>query len=735
VALAENSVDLKKKLSEKGVKMPRVGSGMNKYAQGNMRANEEGRSNQKVDLDLEEVADLLYTAKKRFRYGRTQESTNREEGIEDLKFLKGSQWSSADATSRAAEGRPCITENRLPTFANQITNDQRQNRPAINISPMGGKAGRKDAKILRGMIRAIERDCNADIAYDTGFASAVHNGWGFWRIRTEYESEDSFDMVIVIDPIENPMNVVADPTKRGLKKEWCFITEMVPREDFERDYPDADQMPWSEVGVSEADKDWITQEEIRVAEYYYTAFEKRDLVMLDNGFKGWEDELDDLVKQRIKNKSLDVVTRRSVQCTKIKWCKLTANEVLEERELDGQYIPVIECDGTRVNVNGKVSKKGIIRDAKGPQSMINYYKTLEAENVALQPKAPWIMEEGQVEGHEDKWRSANKRSFSYLLYKGTNIGGKAAPPPQRQPFAGPPAAILEAQKGNIEAMKAVTGIRFDATMSERMSDESGRAIRELNKNANLGAYHYIDNYGRALKETGAIMIDLIPHTYDTKRMVAVLDDAGADESVMINPNLTAGYGESQTTHPDGHQGVMKMFNPKVGRYQVTVTVGPSYATKRIEASASQMEFAKAMPMVASHVADLIAKNSDWEGAEEFATRLAKMLPPNLITPERSDMSPQIQALIQSLNGELQKAQQQMAAMAKELQDHDKDRDVMYEKIAKDFEAKMAGVMVKIEEVQAKKEATLAGTLGRAMQDIVSQVKNLEQSMKQERTGA
>jgi hypothetical protein len=740
VALAENSVDLKKKLSEKGVKMPRVGAGMNKYAEGPIKPNDTAKSNEpKVDLDEDEVADLLASAKKRFRYGRTTEATNRQEGIEDLKYLKGDQWSSADATSRAAEGRPCITENRLPTFANQITNDQRQNRPSINISPMGDKASRRDAKVLRGMIRAIERDCNADVAYDTGFASAVHNGWGYWRIRTEFEAEDSFDMVIVIDPIENPMNVVMDPNKRGLKKEWCFITEMIPRDEFEREYPDADQMPWSELGVGEQDRDWITQEEIRVAEYYYMDFKERELVLLDNGFKGWKDELDDLVKQRIKNGTVEIVSSRMVQCSKVKWCKLTASEVLEEQELDGQFIPVIECDGTRINVNGKISKKGIVRDAKGPQSMVNYYKTLEAENVALQPKAPWIMEEGQVEGHEDRWRNANKKAYSYLLYKGTNIGGKPAPPPMRQPFAGPPAAILEAQKGNIEALKAVTGIRFDATMSERMQDESGKAIRELNKNANLGAYHYIDNYGRALKETGAILIDIIPYTYDTKRIVSIVDEAGSDEAVMINPTMSQGYSESMQKHPDGHEGVMKMFNPKVGRYQVTVTVGPSYATKRTEASASQMEFAKAMPMVAAQVADLIAKNSDWEGADEFAQRLAKTLPPNLLTPERSDMSPQTQALLQSLQAEVQKAHQQIQAMAKELQDHDKDRGVMFEKIAKDFESKMALVAVKLEEVEAKRqaaaeqnatkrEANFQSIVGRKMADIATALKSFEQAL-------
>jgi hypothetical protein len=361
--------------------------------------------------------------------------------------------------------------------------------------------------------------------------------------------------------------------------------------------------------------------------------------------------------------------------------------------------------------------------------MLNFYTTLEAENVALQPKAPWIMEEGQIEGHEDKWKSANRKTFSYLLYKGTNIGGKPAPPPQRQPFQGPPAAILAAKSGNVEAMKAVTGIRFDATMSERMKDESGKAIRELNNNANLGAYHYIDNFGRALRNTGIVLCDLIPIVYDTKRIVSILDETGNEGRVMINPNMTKAHAEVIGNSPESDDPVkIKMFNPKIGRYQVTVTIGPSYATKRIEATESQMDFVRAMPMIGAQVADLIAKNSDWEGAEEFATRIARGLPPNLLAPSKDDMTPQIEALIGGLQQQIQQQTQQMQMMGKELQDRQKDRDVALEGISKSFEAKVLQIAQKMEETAAKKEAHVQSTIGRQLAEIAKSVQAYEQQL-------
>ena len=738
MAIAQNSSDQKRMRKDKGIGKPSIGPGMNKLPTANSKPDDdrtEAYGNK--ESDKEEDAEIIDAAKKRFKAGMKAEDSNRSEGAEDLKFLNGDQWSAADASARAADGRPCITENRLPTFANQITNDQRQNRPQIVISPLGDKAAKKDAKYLRGMIRAIERDSSADVAYDTGFASAVHNGWGYWRILTEYEGDKSFNQVITIKSVPNPFNVILDPgrTPFELNASWGIISEMMQKEDFEREYPGAAMMPWGELSQGQSERDWITETEIRVAEYFWLDHEERELVMYDNGHEGWEDELDDDLKARIKSGKVEELARRTVQVKKLKWAKITSLEVLEQCDMDGQYIPIIECLGTVINLNGRTVKKGIIRDAKAPQLMSNYYATLEAENVALQPKAPWIMEEGQVEGHESKWQQANKKSYSYLLYKATDVNGAPAPPPQRQAFQGPPAAILAAKQGCTEALKAVTGIRFDATMSERMQDESGRAIRELNNNANLGAYHYIDNFGRALRNTGIVLIDLIPIVYDTKRVVAMLDESGAEDRIMIDPNMMQPHKEVHDESGDNPNGKTKLFNPKIGRYQVTCTIGPSYATKRTEATDSIMKFMQAVPAAAPMIMDLVAQNADWEGAEMIASRLAKAVPANLVTPDREDMSPQIQGLLEGMEKQLQDQAQQMELMQKELTDRQKDRDVAlkgidssaevkYAEMAKRFEAVLVQTAQKMEDTAAKKEMHIQGTIGRQLAELAKAVQQI-----------
>jgi len=246
---------------------------------------------------------------------------------------------------------------------------------------------------------------------------------------------------------------------------------------------------------------------------------------------------------------------------------------------------------------------GVTRHAKDPQRMYNYWSTAETELIALAPKAPFIMEEGQVEGHERQWKNAHTKPYPYMLYKGVALGGKPAPPPSRQPFAGSPSGVVQAKAGATDDMKATTGIRFDATMSERVSDESGKALRELKRTSDIGSFHYIDNLARSLHYTGIILIDLIPKIYDRRRVVTILREDGTEEQVKIDPSMQQAMKDVPKGDPQQQggmsSGISKIFNPKVGDYSIPVTIGPSYATKRIESADSMMAFARSMPCFSS----------------------------------------------------------------------------------------------------------------------------------------
>src|SRR6185312_8066225 len=520
------------------IKMPRVDSAMNKLPPTDRGGGRGADNDDKRDHDADQ--ELLLSARKRFERCSSAESANRNNAEDDLRFLNGDQWSADVAAQRNTEKRPCLTFNKLKTFVHQITNDQRQNRPGINISPIGDQTDVEAAKMYSGLIRAIERDSEADIAYDTGFWNAASNGFGYWRVLTDYTDDTTFNQTLLIRRVRNPFTVYLDPDHMepdGSDARFAFVTEMMPREEFKERWPHAQPVAWDPYGNGDTFKEWIEKDRVRVAEYYEVEHDMADLVQLSNGHVGYKDELSENVQKQIKAGTLEILNERKSERARCMWRKITALEVLEETEVpSGGMIPIVKVIGDEVDVNGKVTYSSIVRDAKDPQRMYNYWRTTEAEVVALQPKAPFILEEGQVEGHEPQWQQANTKSFSYLLYKGTSVGGKPAPPPQRQPMIQAPTAILQAIQGAAQDMQATTGIRFDATIQERLYDESGKALREIRRVGDVGNFHYIDNFGRSLKYTGKLLLRMIPKVYDTKRVLNILREDGKEQAIMVDPN-------------------------------------------------------------------------------------------------------------------------------------------------------------------------------------------------------
>src|ERR1700678_172653 len=130
--------------------------------------------------------EFLQKAQDRFKLAAEAESENRRDSLDDLEFSIGNQWPMDIKAQRQLDGRPCLTINKLPQYILQVTNEQRQQRPAIQINPVGDGADVDTAEILQGTCRHIEVNSNADVAYDTGFDSMVRGGFGFWRIVTDY---------------------------------------------------------------------------------------------------------------------------------------------------------------------------------------------------------------------------------------------------------------------------------------------------------------------------------------------------------------------------------------------------------------------------------------------------------------------------------------------------------------------------------------------------------------------
>jgi len=586
------------------------------------------------------------------------DSNNRAEALDDVRFAAGDQWPVDVQNSRVLEARPCLTINKVDAYCRQIVNQIREQRPRIKCHGMNTQTDEKQAEIITGLCRHIELQSDADQAYLNAVDYAVRMGWGYIRIHTNYVKDDSFNQEIYIKPIENPFTVYFDPNSimaDGSDAERCLITTLIPKKTFSAMYPEAEiDSGFVSRGTGDVVGDWIQKEEIRIAEYWYTVRESVVLLQLSDGSSIYEDETD---KELIKELGIEIINKRDSVRKKIKWCKVTAMQVLEEGEWAGKYIPIVPVYGQSTIVQGKHKRFGLVRMAKDPQRMYNYWSTALTETVALAPKAKWLLAEGQDEGHENEWAQANIKAMPVLRYKQTDIDGRTAPPPVRQSPEQPPTGAMAAMQSMNLDLQAVIGI-FDPSQLPQ-GIQSGKAIAGQQAQSDMTNMHYYDNLTRSIRQVGRIILDLIPKIYDTERAMRIIGADGKPEIMTINERKM------------DEQGVNRILNDvTVGEYDVVMDTGPGYNTKRQEASDAMMQLFAAEPQLIQVAGDLLVRNMDFPGSDVIADRMAVNNPLAQLD-DMSDIPPAIQmklkqgqAQVQALTQQLQ----QMQLMVKQRQD-------------------------------------------------------------------
>lgn len=605
---------------------------------------------------------ILETAHSRFKIAEEYWNPIYQKAKEDIEFAQGDQWPSQVKAERERDGRPCLVVNKISQHVNQITNDQRQTRPAIKVSPVDDSADIETAKIRQGLIRHIEYDSNADTAYATGFEFAATGGFGSWRIITQYSSPSSFKLEAKIKQIKNPFSVYIDPFAKepdGSDAEYGFVFEDLSEDQYKAAYKGSDLAKGDNFSTFGKEKpSWMPSGSARVAEYFYKEHTDDTLLLLSDGTEVLKSELEEI---GLLPEGITITKDRKTTITKICWVKINGNEVLEKTIFPGSYIPLVPVFGKDIEIDGERTIKGIVRDAKDSSRMNNYYTSAETEAIALVPRAPFIIAEGQIEGYESIWDSANRRNYSYLPYKPTALNGAMVGAPQRNSIDTSTAAITQARMLASDDIKAVTGIH-DAALGARSNETSGVAIQRRSAQASTANFHFIDNLNRSIRHTGRILNEIIPTVYDAAQTVRIIGEEGEERIVRINEEFE-------------ENGKRVNYSMDVGKFDVTVDAGPSFQTKRQEAVASMMEFIKGAPQLAPNVMDLLVKNMDWPGASEIAERLKKMLPPNLQDQkEQPQVDPQVQQqmqaaqqMVEQLTGKLNELQQEKETKLIELE--------------------------------------------------------------------
>jgi hypothetical protein len=585
------------------------------------------------------------------------EAATRKLWKEDLRFANGDpdngyQWDDVMLKKRDLEFRPSLTINKVKQHNRQITNDARQNKPCIRVYPVDGGADKKTAEVFNGVIRHIEANSSADTAYDMAGEFAVDAGLGYWRVTTEYASDDSFDQEIFIKPVKNPLNVYLygynEPD--GSDATRGFVFDDMPKDQFEAAYPDCEPIGWPLDGGTS----WLTKDTIRVCEYFKIVEERDTLIAGPDGqtklLSVIKKEAEEGMGKEAGKAAVEALLAdpelrsRSVSVRKCKWYKVAGDKIIDRKDWAGKYIPIVRVIGDEIEIDGKVDRKGQTRSLKDAQRMYNFWTSSAVEFVALQGKQPYLAPAEAIAGNEAFWDNLNTQNNPYLPYNSVDGNGNPIPAPQRQQPPVMAQAYMQGMQIASEEMKMASG-QYDASMGAKSNETSGRAIMARQREGDKATFHFIDNVARSIRFTGKILVDLIPKIYDTARVLRILGEDGKEDEAQIDPQQQ----QSVVEQKDATGAVKEIYNPTVGRYDVTVAVGPSYGTKRQEAFQALTELSSRNPQLMQIAGDIIMRAADFPMAEQLAERLERTVPAELKDDDKKEApSPEVVQLQEQL---------------------------------------------------------------------------------------
>lgn len=573
---------------------------------------------------------LLKQIRQRYRYAMDKWQKNRQEGQENVRYVSGDPWSDQDKQDR--KGRPTVCPDELNQYVNQIVNTARQNPRGIKIDPAGDEATVQLAEYRENRIRAIEYACNASQVYVKGLQSAVERNIGYWKVGRVYVSDDSDEQEIVVLPINNPDSILIDPDYKeldGSDIQWAFELDRIPIEDFEDEYPDAEKRSFSTDDFGDDSDLWYDGKCIVIASYW-----------------------------RVKKTAKKVGKKERTAYTRgVEQYITNGVEILKKGAIQpGPYIPIVPVFSKELWVSSEGGGQAervlisLVSLARDPQKSLAYVMSNMLENVGQIPKATVFGYVGQFDTDKDAWDSINKIYHPYVQADPMvdQATGQLLPLPTRVQLTPDFQAYSVGADICRRAIMSAMGVNPAPTAAQRQNQKSGVALEKIQSEQAIGSYHLVDAYDQGIKLTGRIINHWLSETDlgTTQKPVRLAD--GKHKLVQINTDEAVTEGD-HTYH-------LPIADDK-GRYQVTISSGPSHESQREEGSEFVDQLVsnlKDLPAPGSPAAKILAIGIRLKQLGPLGDQMADILdPPNANAQQQAQMA-QMQQQVQQQGEQMQK---------------------------------------------------------------------------------
>jgi hypothetical protein len=629
--------------------------------------------------------DLIREARERWNRAAEAEEAQRARIVLAKQFRVGKQWPDAIRIAREGGGsiqgqsaqppRPCLVVDRLSQPVRQVSNTIKNASFGFDVLPSGGGSDADTADIFKGYLRWMLNRSRGESPVEWAADQGIEGGLGWFRLRTDYINErwdgpltpEVMWQALFMERITNNLTVYCDPsavkpTRSDAK--WMFVTEDISRDEYERLYGTddiRDLETFTTTGDTSTWNSWVSQDSIRIAEYYRIIYTKRHLYQLQDGSITEEKPAD---KEQIK-------AERVMQVPSVKCDKINAVKSLQKFDWVGSRIPLIPVLGEELNVDGKVWLRGVIEEGMDAQRMVNYTYSGAVEIFALAPKNAPIIPGPAVANYKTIWQTRNIVNHAYLPYDPWDADGKEYPKPMLDTTEPPIQAAVELMRVSEDAIKATTSTGDASLGNTNPNERSGRALQALQAQSDLANSNYPDNVKRALIYAGELAVEIIPKITQKGQIIHILGMDDEPEQVMVGQPYQEHpqTGVPQASPPEVtpelaamSNGLHKFYDLNNGRYAVTVSVGKATATKREEGAAALGELIPHLPppMAAVLTPEYIEQLS-MPNAHKMAEIARKALPPELQAASdqqgQDQVPPQVKAQMMQMQQELQKAQQ------------------------------------------------------------------------------
>jgi len=540
------------------------------------------------------------------RKAQTIESERRDKVREVLLFLREPDGQWEDEVTASFTDRPRYTFDRCNDIVDDIAGEMEQADFNIKVKPSGGDATKDLAKTYDGLIRNIENLSNASDIFSAAGRNMISAGFDAWRVNQRWGDNNSFDQDLYIDGISDAPDRVWFDFNAVLQTredaEWCFVLQSMDREKYKEMFPKGSgQSVGTQTNVIQDRR----SEVIIVGELLYKVKVERRIVEMNNGSVYVDDEDYQKIKDELKEQGVEEVRDRMREADTIKTRIFDGSDWLTDiQDTVFEFIPVIPTYGNWSISQSVPNYWGIITKKMDAQRVYNYSSSRQVEETALAPLEKTMATPTQIGGNKEAWQNLNTSSDPVLPY----TPDPEAPPPFK--IGGPQLnqGIEVAKSNALDNLQSTAGI--DQINNQPIGVQSGVAVELKQNKGDTRNFKYFVSQEIAICHTAKIIVRAAPATYDTNRVVRIINEDGSFEMMALNETVIDEETGDKVTINDLSRGL----------YDVVCTVGPAFKNRQTETVTAMREWAEVDPSVLEEGRDILFNNMSAPGMELLAER-------------------------------------------------------------------------------------------------------------------